>query len=107
VARVSVSGATVLADNPLAYYRLGEPSGSTMADATGNHGGSYVGAPALGQAGISGGGGDTDMRNPLGGGAYGQVSGWLTVPGRPASVEAWIKHDGSTFLGMNTGVTIA
>jgi len=99
--------ATVLADNPAAYYRLGEPSGSTMADATGNHGGAYVGAPALGQAGIAGGGGDTAMRTTLGGGGYGQVPGWLTMPNRPVSLEAWIKHDGSTFLGMTTGVTIA
>jgi glucose/arabinose dehydrogenase len=97
----------VLADSPLAYHRLGEPSGSAMADVTGAHGGTYVGTPALGQTGIPGGGGDTAMRTTLGGGAFGQVSGWLTMPNRPASVEAWIKHDGSTFLGMSSGVTIA
>src|SRR4029079_12881803 len=56
---------------------------------------------------MAGGADDTAMRTTLGSGGYGQVSGWLTMPTRPVSLEAWIKHDGSTYLRMTTGVTIA
>ncbi len=43
---------TVLADSPLAYWRLGEASGSSAADASGNgRSGSYLNTPSLGQAG--------------------------------------------------------
>jgi PKD repeat protein len=43
---------TVLADSPLAYWRLGETSGTSAADASGNgRTGSYVGAPTLGAPG--------------------------------------------------------
>ncbi len=47
----------VLADNPFAYYRLGEGSGTTASDATaGARDGTYVGSPNLG---VPGDGGDT------------------------------------------------
>lgn len=43
---------TVLADHPAAYYRLGEASGATAADASGNgNAGSYVGTVGYGAAG--------------------------------------------------------
>ncbi len=43
----------VLADSPLAYYRLGESSGTTMTDSSGNgRHGTYVGSPTLGAAGL-------------------------------------------------------
>lgn len=43
---------TVLADSPVAYYRLGELSGATTAeDETGTHDGTYVNAPTLEVAG--------------------------------------------------------
>lgn len=47
----------VLADTPLAYWKLGEPSGTTAADSAvaGVHGGTYVSTPTLGVTGaISG-----------------------------------------------------
>ncbi len=48
----------VLANNPYAYYRVGESSGTTAADSSGNNRtGSYVGSPTLGVMGA--GGGDT------------------------------------------------
>ncbi len=44
--------ASVLADSPLAYWRLGEASGTTAADASGNgRTGSYLNTPTLGAAG--------------------------------------------------------
>lgn len=52
----------VLADSPLAYYRLGESSGTSMVDSSGNgHDGSYVGSPTLGATGLLGGDSDTAM----------------------------------------------
>lgn len=43
---------TVLADSPLAYYRLGEASGTTAADDSGNaQTGTYVNSPTLGVTG--------------------------------------------------------
>jgi hypothetical protein len=43
----------VLADSPLAYYRMGEASGTTLVDSSGNaHSGSYAGSPTLGAASL-------------------------------------------------------
>ena len=43
----------VLSDSPLAYYRLGEASGTTMVDSSGNaRDGTYVNSPALGATGL-------------------------------------------------------
>jgi hypothetical protein len=50
-AAVAAYGDTVLADQPAAYYRLGEASGATAADASGNgRAGSYVGTVGFGTA---------------------------------------------------------
>ncbi len=43
--------ASVLADGPLAYWRMGEGSGTVMGDETGDHDGVYVGSPTLGAGG--------------------------------------------------------
>lgn len=43
----------VAADTPLAWYRLGEPSGTSAADNSGNsHTGTYVNTPTLGATGL-------------------------------------------------------
>jgi len=48
----SVYRATVLADTPLAYWRLGETTGTVAHDETGNgHDGTYIGGYTLGQTG--------------------------------------------------------
>ena len=50
----------VLADEPLAYWRLGESSGTSAADASGNaNTGTYAGSPALGATGALAGNSDT------------------------------------------------
>jgi lysophospholipase L1-like esterase len=42
--------ATVLSDHPVAYFRLGEPNGTTAADSSGNkNNGTYLGTVAYGQ----------------------------------------------------------
>ncbi len=52
VLAASVYEQTMLSLNPVGYWRLGETSGSTAADASGNsNNGSYVGGVTLGQAG--------------------------------------------------------
>lgn len=42
----------VLADSPVAYWRLGEASGTTAADEIGSYNGTYVGTPTLGAVGV-------------------------------------------------------
>lgn len=45
--------AEVLADSPLAYWRLGDASGTTMTDSSGNsRNGTYVNSPTLGATGL-------------------------------------------------------
>jgi hypothetical protein len=54
---------TVKADAPYEYWRLGEASGTTAADASGNgRSGQYRGSPSLGQAGAISGDPDTAAR---------------------------------------------
>lgn len=43
--------AAVMADSPVAYWRLGEASGSTAADETGSYNGTYENTPTLSAAG--------------------------------------------------------
>lgn len=90
--------ATVMADEPVAYWRLGEASGTTAADEIGAYNGNYVGNTALGQAGISG-----DGNNAV---AFSQTVGRVTVANnaafRPASatVELWAKQTSTTAVGI-------
>jgi hypothetical protein len=42
----------VLANLPVAYWHLGETSGSTASDSAGSHDGRYVGNPVLGRTGL-------------------------------------------------------
>lgn len=54
---------TVLADIPAAYWRMGEASGTTMTDYSGNGmNGTYVGSPALGSTGLVYGDDDTAVK---------------------------------------------
>src|SRR4051794_23828332 len=84
----------VAALSPIAYWRLGEASGTSAADTSGNgHTGTYVGTPTLGATGLLT--GDADTAVTFASGKY------VTTPtsaaydiAHPAAV-AWIK--GSTF----------
>jgi hypothetical protein len=88
----SVYRAAVLADTPLAYWRLDETSGTVAHDATGHgHDGTYVGTFTLGQTGALA--GDADTAVGLDG-----VSGHVDVglafdfsPSLPFTFEAWVK----------------
>lgn len=74
----------MLADTPLAYWRLGESGGSVAADSSGNgHGGTYVGSPTLGVPGALV--GDPDTAVEFGGG-----QGVSIDDGASVNVEAWV-----------------
>lgn len=79
---------TVLADSPVAYYRLGEPSGTSAADATG-HGndGTYTGGVSLGAIGAATGESSTNA------GIFGSSFVQLPAFNNPGSVtiEAWVR----------------
>ena len=82
----------VLADSPLAYWRLGETSGTTAADSSGNnHGGTYAGGPTLGVAGLLTGDSDPacqfDGSNDI---VTINTAAWMNVSST-ISVEAWIR----------------
>lgn len=103
---------TILGDTPIAYYRLDETNGSTIAhDYAGGNDGSYHGV-TLGQAGYSA--IDSDKAAAFAGsGSYvGDISGAaLDFQGSSAltfSVEAWVygssdQQEGATILAKGTG----
>jgi hypothetical protein len=80
----------VLADGPVAYWRLGETSGTLADDAVGSNDGTYTGGFTLGQPGALA--GDSNTAITLNG-----SSGYVNVGNkaalRPANVtfEAWVK----------------
>jgi hypothetical protein len=95
--------AEVMADAPRAYWRLGDPSGTVAADASGNgHHGSYLGRPKQGVPGAIA--GDTAV-------SFDGIDDVVSVTGSvfaiegtaPFSVELWLKREdeGSGILGRN------
>jgi hypothetical protein len=82
----------VLADTPAGYWRLGETSGATAADAAGSNPGGYHGGALLGQASLLA----TDLTNKAvrfdGANDYVDIpSSAALKPTAKVSVEAWIK----------------
>ncbi|HRT08814.1 MAG TPA: hypothetical protein P5233_10545 [Candidatus Paceibacterota bacterium] len=89
----------VLADNPVSYWRLDETSGTALEDSWGVNHGSYVGAVALGQPGISA--ASTAVNFPNSGWVLATPTTYADVPYTPAlnpsgafSVELWVKANG-------------
>ncbi|TMF12854.1 MAG: LamG domain-containing protein [Chloroflexi bacterium] len=89
--------ATVLADHPVAYWRMDEATGGTMADASGNaNNGRYVGTYTLGQPGALAGGAV----------AFDGQSGAASVMNSPSlqvntvTIEMWIKKHSDTEYGV-------
>lgn len=79
---------SLVASDPglLAYWRLGETSGTTAIDATGSHNGTYVNKPALGSAGAIVNDPDTSV-------TFNGTSQRVNVPALPSvqnfSIEGW------------------
>lgn len=82
--------AAVLADAPLAYWRLGEASGTVVHDSAGSFTGTYANSPTLGQPGIPGAGGNTavKMAGLVQSATFGDV---LPLTGTKLTIEFWAK----------------
>lgn len=99
----------VVADGPVAYYRMNDPSGIVCADSISGNNGFYQGQPSLLAAGALL--GDTDAAVDLAGQAYISLPTSLAPTGNnPYSWEIWISLDkplaaGPTclWLGNNPG----
>src|SRR6478609_8595556 len=96
---MSLYSSTILSDSPLAYWRLGELSGSSAADASGNaHTGTYTGSVALGLAGAVAGDNDAAAKFD-GSSAYVSLPVFSTLA--TWSVEAWVKPNGNQVQDAN------
>lgn len=84
--------AEVLADSPLAYWRLGEASGTVMGDSSGNgRTGTYTDGPTLGAASLLT--SDADTCVDFNGSPYSLVSHGTWMDAASFTVEALIKPD--------------
>src|SRR5213592_584293 len=88
--------ASVLADHPVAYWRLDEATGTVMVDASGNgNDGAYAGAVTLGQPGALASDGDTAAGvGPAGGTA--SVASTPSLQVNPVTIEIWINKRAET-----------
>jgi hypothetical protein len=96
--------AAVFTDTPAAYWRLGEPSGTTANDSSGNgNTGTYIGSPTLGSIGLLAGDSNTAV-------TFNGTSQWVDVGNASViqvgtgSVEAWFKTSspGTAFRSIAT-----
>lgn len=97
----------VMGDSPIAYWRLGEASGTVAADSWGTNNGTYVATPTLAVGGAS----PTDANTAV---KFDGSTQYVTVPdvntldlGDTFSLEAWVEWDGDTgtnsFIGKGSG----
>lgn len=81
--------AAVMADSPVAYWRLGESSGTMANDETGTHPGTYVGSPTLGEAGVFG--GNAAMRIAAGSQRMSSANTAALQLANYGCVELWVR----------------
>jgi hypothetical protein len=94
---------TVLADAPVGYWRIGEPSGTVMNDSSGNaRHGTYIGAPTLGVAGAVA--GDTAA-------VFAPGTRYGSVPDNAVfrfagsfTLEAWVRRDVAVHEFASAGI---
>jgi hypothetical protein len=97
---------TIVAKQPVGYWRLGERSGSAAADSSGNHrDGVYHGDPHFGEPGAI-------VGDSAGAVRFGGHDDYVEIPddarfsqptsGRGLSVEAWLRPDVLTFAGQTS-----
>ncbi len=99
--------ATVLADQPVAYWRMDETTGSVMADGSGNaNNGQYDGVYALGQPGAIAGGGSTAVAFDGQSGAASVLSS-SSLQVNTVTIEAWIKKRTDTEYGVYVAKNVA
>jgi uncharacterized repeat protein (TIGR01451 family) len=82
----------IAADGAVAYWRLGESSGTTVTDSRGTNTGTYVGAPQMGVAGALNGDPNTAVTFPAAS-AYASIpdANALDFGNGPFTVEFWYK----------------
>jgi hypothetical protein len=132
-AAASTYSSAVLADSPVAYWRLGESSGTTAADSSGNgHGGTYTstgvsyGASAIvsdGDTAVSFSGGSMTAAASTALNIHsGTIEGWIQggtqsgtpyLFGKPGTIDAYLgsggdlrTYDNSTGTELRTGVIL-
>lgn len=84
----------VLADGPIAYWRLGENSGADAADEQGNHDGTYGGTFTLDQPGLIDSDPDRAVDFNVGRVELVDAAAWDVTD---CSIEAWIKTSTNDF----------
>jgi hypothetical protein len=92
--------AAIMSDNPIAYWRLGESSGSTAFDEKVSHDGTYVGSPTLGVYGIFA---ENTAVQFNGSSQYVNtaLSVGLAINGAPAvTIESWAKYSSFPATGV-------
>jgi hypothetical protein len=82
---------TILADSPVAYYRLGESSGTTASDETGNYDATYANSPTLGETGAISGDSNTSVLLASASSQYAEIDSNLSITAYPFTIEAWVK----------------
>lgn len=94
----SAYASEVLADSPLAYWRMGETSGTTITDSSGNgRTGTYSGSVTLGATGLLI--GDSDKAVTVSNSVVGSVANaaWMNV--NTITVEVWIQPTAAGVVG--------
>ncbi|MGB0723663.1 MAG: LamG domain-containing protein [Gammaproteobacteria bacterium] len=94
----------VLAKNPIAYWRLGETSGTTAYDSVGDYHGTYEGDYTLGNPGVFTAEGDSDAAVQSGNGANGWWSSWFGADIGHVEIahdEAFLLDEGTVSLWFN------
>ncbi len=104
ISRLSYRG-EVMADSPLMYLRLGESSGPTAHDETGNHDAQVDGILTWGATGPLILDSDTAVESNGTGGLRVSQTGWLPVGASERTIELWFKPNSNTlaYRGVNYG----
>lgn len=104
----------VLADSPVAYWRLGEASGTNAADEMGTYDATYVNTPTLAASGLLTGDPNTAVTfdsaqseyadagsvNPIGGASAATVEVWVDRIGAGSGIESVVRRDGSLQMDL-------
>lgn len=83
---------TILGDSPLRYWRLGDPSGTTMVDETGNQDGTYHNTPTLGEPSLLPSGEGNSARFTAASSEYADVIDSVSTRLTTYTIECWVKQ---------------
>lgn len=83
---------TILGDSPVRYWRLGDPSGTTMVDETGNQDGTYHNTPTLGEPSLLPNGEGNSVRFTAASSEYADVIDSISTRLTTYTIECWAKQ---------------